>query len=156
MVTFQKRHEFTGYNGAWQNRLKFCKAGRLVVFGTSGSNVVIGVGVLASTPVTQEHNVEESVALVPEDLKQHLRKFLQGYRCFDYCTFAKVYDVRQLGLSWSEFAARTGAVMPKTHQGFPTIAGAPGLRERVLDLCASPKVTAREWCMSGDVAPIPC
>ena len=73
----------------------------------------------------------------------HLRKFLLPLSCFYYCTFSKVYDLRSLRLSWGDFGVATGAMMPSSHQGFPTIGGAPGLNKRVLDLCRKPGVIER-------------
>ena len=99
--------------------------------------MVRGAAVVADMPTTRVEDMADAVDLVAVDRRPDVQDRLRSLRCFDYCVFSKVYDLRALHLSWSDFASQTQARLPRVRQGFPTVHGEAGLLARVIDLCAT-------------------
>lgn len=135
LADFQMKWIFVGYAGRSTNMLKSCEAGVLVIFGKQRKDLVSGVAVVADRAVTCVQDLDSA----PADL----RDFVRPFNCFDYCGLSKVFDMRPLEWSWSEFASRTRAVLPRVRQGFPTLSGEAGLRGRVLEVCNRMQVVER-------------
>lgn len=143
----RKWFESQCYSKRAGNRFKGLKGGDLVFFGPSRSaNRLEGVALVSGPPVT---------GLTPQDALEVLRPrlsspalhsdlvgYLRGGTSVDYVAFDRVWDVRELGLTFKEACERIGAGPPGAWQGLPALQPQPDAA-RLDAFLRSPKVVVR-------------
>jgi hypothetical protein len=117
------------------NAMKFATAGEVIVFGTSSGPHGIAMVAGPSTKALPADQLGDVLKFVSNELHDALHEYMEGYAVFDYMLFSNVWDIRDLGMSWTAFALWTGATLPRNRQGFPKLIGS-NLKDKLLTLAS--------------------
>jgi hypothetical protein len=131
------------YKTTHRGQMGFAKPGVLMVFGPQqksvrkGATEISGVAVLAGESI-QGRSLDITGVLegVDRNVRDDLRTYLVGggHQLFEYIKFAKVFDLRHLGMTWGALEEIIQVQMPHQRLGFPKL-GNQAARDALMELC---------------------